>query len=168
MREAETLAIRLNDQRRLAWVLVCKSAHLSGGHTGEMRSLAQKVEIIGEGLQDFALQVAAQDHLITAGYIAGDYRATEQRCRRLIQALEGDRIGDRFGLALLPSVLTRAYLARTLAQFGVFDEAESYGQNAIDLAEKLDHPFSLIFGYLALAWAYRRRCPPVPSMTSTH
>jgi tetratricopeptide (TPR) repeat protein len=58
--------------------------------------------------------------------------------------LEGERTRERFRLAVVPAVLGRAYLARTLAERGAFDEAEAHGQEAIRMAEALDHPLSLV------------------------
>jgi tetratricopeptide (TPR) repeat protein len=69
-----------------------------------------------------------------------------------MQLLEGDRTRERFGVAVFPAVESRAYLARTLADRGVFDEGDDHGQEALRIAETLDHPFSLIFACLFLAY----------------
>jgi tetratricopeptide (TPR) repeat protein len=83
---------------------------------------------------------------------SGDYRGTEHHCQRLTQLLSGERNRERFGLAVFPAVLARVYLARTLAERGVFDEGDAYGQEAIRIAEALDHPFSIIWACLGLAY----------------
>lgn len=70
-----------------------------------------------------------------------------------MQFLQGDQTRKRFGLASFPAVLSRAYLARTLAERGVFDEGDAHGQEAIQIAEALNHPFSLI-NALCLGLAY--------------
>ena len=67
------------------------------------------------------------------------------------------RAGDRFGLAVFPAVVSRAYLARTLAERGLFDEGDAHGQQAIRIAETLDHPFSLVVACLDLAYLKRVR-----------
>jgi tetratricopeptide (TPR) repeat protein len=59
---------------------------------------------------------------------------------------------ERFGLAVFPAVMSRGHLARVLAERGVFDEGVAYGQEAIRLAEELDHPFSVVVGSLDLAY----------------
>ena len=61
-----------------------------------------------------------------------------------MQLLQGEPARERFGLAESPAVLARAYLARALAERGVFDEGDAHGQEAIRIAEALDHPFSLV------------------------
>jgi len=114
--------------------------------------LARRVEGIGETLADLPLQIAAQYYLLLACFNAGDYRGTEDHCRRLIQLLTGERFRERFGLAVFPAVISRAVLARVLAERGMFDEGDSDGQQAIRLAEALDHPFGLIWACLSLAY----------------
>ncbi len=155
LQEAEALARALDDQRRLGWVSAYMSGHhwVTGGHATDVRTFAQQVEAIAETLGDLPLQVVAQYYLLLACHTSGDYRATELGCRRLMQFLQGDRTRERFGLAAFPAVLSRAYLARTLAERGVFDEGDSHGQEAIRIAEALDHPFSLINAWcLGLAY----------------
>ena len=52
-----------------------------------------------------------------------------------MQALQGERSRERFGFGF-PAVHSRAYLARALAERGVFDEGEAHGQEAIRMAER--------------------------------
>jgi len=154
LQEAEALARRLDDQRRLGWVSAYMSGHhlLTGGHATDVRTFAQRVEAIGETLGDVPLQVAAQYYLVLACYFSADYRGTEHHCRRLMQSLQGDRARERFGLAAFPAVAYRSFLARTLAEQGVFDEGAAHGHEAIRIAEALDHPFSLIVACQGLAY----------------
>jgi hypothetical protein len=51
-----------------------------------------------------------------------------------------------------PAVWSRAQLARTLAERGVFDEGDAHGHEAVRIAEALDHPFSVVVGCLDLAY----------------
>jgi predicted ATPase/class 3 adenylate cyclase len=154
LREAEILARTLDDQRRLGWMSANMSGyHLAiGSHATEQRTVAQRVQAIGDTLGDVSLRVAAQYYLALACLISGDYRGTEHVCRRLMQSLQGERTGERFGVAAFPAVLSRAHLARTLAERGVFDEGDAHGHEAIRIAEALDHPFSLVNACLGLAY----------------
>jgi class 3 adenylate cyclase/tetratricopeptide (TPR) repeat protein len=154
LREAEALARTLDDQRRLGWVSAYMSGYhwSTGGHTGDMRRFAQRAGAIGETLGDVPLQVAAQYHLIMACHLSGDYRGTEHVCRRLMQALHGERTYGRFGVASFPAVLLRAYLAFAFAERGVFDEGDAHGHEAIRMAEALEHPYSLVLACLGLAY----------------
>jgi len=124
----------------------------TGGHATDVRTFAQRVQDVGETLGDVPLQVAAQYYLVHSGHLSGDYRGTEHLCRRLMQSLQGERTRERFGLAIFPAVLSRAYLVRSLAEQGAFDEADAHGHEAIRIAEALDHPFSIVNACLGLAY----------------
>jgi class 3 adenylate cyclase/tetratricopeptide (TPR) repeat protein len=154
LREAEGLARTLDDPRRLGWVSAYMSGHHvhTGGQVTEVRTLAQRVETIAERLGDVPLQIAAQFYLAAASHLSGDYRGTERVCRRLMQSLHGQPTRERFGLLTSPAVWSRAQLARALAERGVFDEGDAHGQEAIRIAEALDHPFSVVVGCLDLAY----------------
>jgi class 3 adenylate cyclase/tetratricopeptide (TPR) repeat protein len=153
LREAETLARRLDDPRRLGWVSAYMSGHHlhTGGHAAEVRTFAQRAKAIAGMLGDVRL-VAAQYYLVSACYRSGDYRGTEHVCQRQMQLLPGDRARERFGQAVFPAAHSRSYLARTLAERGVFDEGVAHGHEAIRMAEALDHPFSIVFASLSLAY----------------
>jgi tetratricopeptide (TPR) repeat protein len=53
--------------------------------------------------------------------------------------------------------MSRATLVRALAERGAFDEGEAHGHEAIQIAEALDHPFSVVIGCLDLAYLKRVR-----------
>jgi class 3 adenylate cyclase/tetratricopeptide (TPR) repeat protein len=154
LREAEGLAGTLDDPRRLGWVSAYMCGHHvhAGGHVTEVRTLAQRVEAIAERLGDVSLQIAAQYYLAAASHLSGDYRGTEHVCRKLMQLLHGQPTRERFGLVTAPAVWFRAQLARALAERGVFDEGEAHGEEAIRIAEALDHPFSVAVGCVKLAY----------------
>src|SRR5215831_7901123 len=152
LREADVLARKLNDQRRLASVSGYMSGlHLNtGGRASDVRAFAEEVEAIGASLRDVPLQVAGVYYHVWLGNLSGDYHGTERRCRSLIDALPGDLSRNRFGLVAYPAVVARAFLARALAELGAFDEGREYGEEAVRLAESLDHQFSLIWACLNL------------------
>jgi class 3 adenylate cyclase/tetratricopeptide (TPR) repeat protein len=152
LREAEALAKKFNDRHRLASVSGYMSGlHLNtGGRASDVRAFAEEVEAIGASLHDVPLQVAGRYYRIWLGALSGDYRETERLCRTLIEALPGDLSRKRLGLVAYPAVVARAFLARALAELGVFDEGRNHGQEAVRLAEVLDHPFSLIWASLNL------------------
>jgi tetratricopeptide (TPR) repeat protein len=125
--------------------------HLNtGGRASEVRAFAEEVEAIGASLEDVPLQVAGRYYHVWLAALSGDYRGTERLCRRLINALPGDLSYKRFGLVAYPAVVARTFLARALAELGAFDEGRDHGEEAVRLAEALDHPFSLIWACLNL------------------
>jgi hypothetical protein len=99
----------------------------------------------------FGLCVQVGLDRLFACHLAGDYRGSEHICRSLMESLQGERTRERFGLALFPAVLSRAYLANALAEQGKFEEGDGHGHEAIRIAEALDHPFSLMWACLELA-----------------
>jgi class 3 adenylate cyclase/tetratricopeptide (TPR) repeat protein len=152
LREAEDLARQLNDQRRLASVSGYRSGLLltTGGRASDVRKFAEEIEVIGASLRDVALQVAAPYYRVWLGALSGDYPGTERLCRTLMEVLPGDLSRERFGLLAYPAVVARAFLARALAEVGAFDEGREHGEEAVWLAEAVDHPFSLIWACLNL------------------
>jgi class 3 adenylate cyclase/tetratricopeptide (TPR) repeat protein len=153
LEEAEGLARTIDDSRRLGWVSAYMSGHhLHTGDVREVRTFAHTVEAIAERLDDVALKIAARYYVAHASHLAGDSRRAEDVCRRLMPLLRDQPTRERFGLAVFPAVMSRGHLARVLAERGVFDEGDAYGQEAIRLAEALDHPFSVVVGSLDLAY----------------
>jgi tetratricopeptide (TPR) repeat protein len=151
LREAEVLARKLNDQRRLASVSGYMSGlHLTHGRATDVRTFVKDVEAIGASLRDIPLQVAGRYYHVWLGTLSGDYRGTERLCRTLINDLPGDLSRNRFGLLAYPAVVAHSLLARALGELGIFGEGHDHGQEAVRLAASLDHPFSLIWACLNL------------------
>jgi class 3 adenylate cyclase/tetratricopeptide (TPR) repeat protein len=159
LREAEILARRLDDQRRLGWVSTYMASHhvITGGDAAQLHTIAQQVEAIGDGLGDVPLQVVAQYYLLLACHLLGDYQGAENLCRKLMQALHGERTREQYRVAVFPAVLCRVVLARALAERGGFDKGDAVGQEAIHIAEALDHPYSIIWACLGLASLHHLR-----------
>src|SRR3989442_7787466 len=79
-------------------------------------------------------------------------RAPEGIPWNLSHTLPASGPGEGSGLGRFPAVYSRAVLARVLAERGVFDEADTHGQEAIRIAEALDHRYSVVVGCLDLAY----------------
>ena len=156
--EAKTLAERIGDQRRLGWISACMTFHFwlssdldSAVETGQ-RALA-----IAQATGDFPLKVVASLRLGQAYLVLGDYRRARECFQRNIESLQGDLIGQRFGEAGLPSVLSRLWLVQALAEQGEFAEGIIRGEEGVRIAETLDHPFSLIGASSRLGYLYLRK-----------
>jgi class 3 adenylate cyclase/tetratricopeptide (TPR) repeat protein len=155
LQEADRLARKLDDRRRLGWVSMYMSHYFwMVGTSTEVRTFAETALAIAEPLQDFQLQVAANFYLGGACLTTGDYRRAEDLFRKIGQSLEGDFRRDRFGLAGFPAVLSRSMLTWSLAERGEFSEGIAQAQEGIRLAEALDHPYSLILAYWGLGSLY--------------
>ena len=74
----------------------------------------------------------------------GDYRQAAMLPSRIAQLLDGDLVRERCGLAGSPAVMSRPFSRWPWPSSGEFDEAIAHGrEEAIRLAEALDHPYSL-------------------------
>jgi class 3 adenylate cyclase/tetratricopeptide (TPR) repeat protein len=155
LQEAERLARKLDDRRRLGWVSMYMSHFFwMVGNSSQVRTFAETALAIADPLQDFQLQVAATFYLGGACLTTGDYRRAEDLFRKVGQSLEGDLSRERFGLAGFPAVLSRCMLTWSLAERGEFSEGIAQAQEAIGIAEALDHPYSLILAYWGLGSLY--------------
>jgi DNA-binding SARP family transcriptional activator/tetratricopeptide (TPR) repeat protein len=155
LRRAERLAVALRDQRRLGWVSVYRAhyAHMTV-HARACREAAESARRIAESLEDFELQASAKFYLGWSCLRLGEYREAEQLLRAVIQLLEGSRSRERCRLTGFPAVMARWLLAWSLTDRGEFDEALLHGEEAIRLAEALDHPYSLILAWWSLAYIH--------------
>jgi tetratricopeptide (TPR) repeat protein len=148
LREAATLAEALDDQPRLGRVsaYMCRYFRAMGAHDGAVESGRQALAV-AEALGDVALQVAARHFLGVAYHILGDHRRAMGLLRSNIESLAGDRLRERLGMSALPAVASRAWLVLCLAELGAFPEGIAYAEEAVRIAEAVDHPQSLIFAY---------------------
>jgi class 3 adenylate cyclase/tetratricopeptide (TPR) repeat protein len=144
LRDAEALAQGLADQRRLGWVSAYMTIHFSMiGQNEQGLASGQRAVALAEAVGDVPLRVVASNYLGQAEYRAGAYRVAADRLRRSIASLRGDLVCERLGQAALPAVYSRTLLASSLAELGEFSEGNARGQEAIQIAETVDHPFSL-------------------------
>ena len=153
LREAATLAEALDDQPRLGRVSVymCRYFREMGDHDGAVES-GQHALAIAETLGDVALQVLAHHSLGVTYHALGDYRRAMGLLRSNVESLAGDLIRERFGMTSLPAVLSRAWLARCLAELGAFPEGIVHAEEAVRIAEAVDQPNSPIIAYLGVGF----------------
>jgi class 3 adenylate cyclase/tetratricopeptide (TPR) repeat protein len=158
LREAEALAQEIDDEPRLGLI----SAFLTS-YFYLMGNLAQAIEsgrratTIAERRHDASLAAVASAYLAQAHYALGDYADAIAWSRRSFDAPAGDLIRRPFGMALEPSVYSRSVLVSSLAERGEFDEGRACAEEGVRIAEAVEHPYSLIFAYLALGRLRVRR-----------
>jgi tetratricopeptide (TPR) repeat protein len=149
--EAATLAEALDDQPRLGRIAayMCRNCMEMGDHDGAVAS-GQHALAVAETLGDVALQVMANHYLGIAYHTLGDYRRAMGLLRSNVESLAGELIREHFGLVGLASVVSRDWLARCLAELGALPEGIAHTEEAIRIAEAVDHPTSLIHAYLGV------------------
>jgi class 3 adenylate cyclase/tetratricopeptide (TPR) repeat protein len=148
LREAEALATALDDPRRLGHVSAFLSVHFHNmGAYDQAIAAAQRAFALATTAGDAVLHALGNYYLGLAYQAKGDYRRAIDCFGQAMASLGGARRHERFGIDLLPSVLSRAYLACCHAEMGTFVEGRALGGDGLRIAEAVDHPGSLMFAY---------------------
>jgi class 3 adenylate cyclase/tetratricopeptide (TPR) repeat protein len=151
LHDAERLAETLNDGKRRGWVSAYMGHYLWWtGHSTEARACARRAQAIAESAGDLPLQVVANLYLGFTLHTAGDYGEAEHVLRKVAESLQGDLRRERFGQHAFPAVNCRSHLVWTLAELGAFEQGIVQGQEGVQLAEAVDHPYSLVVAYWGL------------------
>jgi len=156
--EAETLAEALGDQRRLERIfrLRCNQLWRIGSPDRAIVSGQRALEI-STALGDFGLQVATNYLLGGAYHAQGGYRRAMDVFRQNVASLKGELLYERFGQTGIISVFSRVYLVWCLAECGEFAEGIAHGEEAVQIAESVDQPYSLTAAYLCVGLLYLRK-----------
>ncbi len=158
LRAAEALAEELGDQVRLGRALAYKANHFwwMGEHERAVES-GQRALTLADAAHDLPLKVLTHFFLGQAYNSMGDYRAAVEFTGRNVASLQGDLQYQRFGLAGLPSVLSRSHLVRAQAELGEFEEGLAQAEEALRIAETAGHPYDLIVACIAVNDVWLRR-----------
>jgi predicted ATPase len=158
LHEAAALAERLQDAVRLgrAFAYLCHYYNAIA-RSADARHFGRQARQLAVESDDLGLLVATNLYFGLACDTYGDYRQAAQLYHELAEALQGERTRQRFGQVGFPAVLARAFLAMTLAELGDFDEGVPVGEEAIRLAEAVDHPYSLGMACWDLAYLHGLR-----------
>jgi DNA-binding SARP family transcriptional activator len=150
LREAETIAGRLNDDARRGRV----SAFMTNIHArlGEpdkaIESGAQALGI-ADRLGDSRLRILATSYVAQAHYYCGEYAHVVELLTGNIAAMPADSVHDFFGTSQLLSVNDRCRLLMGLAHLGRFRAAAEYEAEAIQTAESTHHAYTIGLAYHA-------------------
>jgi class 3 adenylate cyclase/tetratricopeptide (TPR) repeat protein len=159
LREAERLAKALGDRQRLGRVYCDQARYFRILRRYDLALEAGKLALtLATDLDDTELQPMALAAIGEAYYSQGDYRRAIDLLSETVASLDGERLHERFGLDwLLLAVTCRAWLVRCLAEVGAFAEGRAIGQEAVRMAEAVDHPLSQIIAYDGAGILYLRQ-----------
>jgi class 3 adenylate cyclase/tetratricopeptide (TPR) repeat protein len=150
LREAESLAERLNDDRRRGQVCAFMTTVLSTlDELDEALVTGTRALEIADRLGDARLRIVTTRHLEQAYYYRGEYERVIELATDNLAALPADWVHEYFGMAVPPSVVGRAYLIMSLAELGRFAEASEYKAVAIQIAEQTQHAHTIGWAHLA-------------------
>ena len=141
LRQAETLAESLGDQRRLGWVSIYMTYYC--WFIGDLdRALAAGLRAltIATDLGDVALQVRTHRVLGCAYHAGGDYHRALDLFRPAMEGFADHHIPAHFRLTGLPSVGVNAWLLWCLADLGEFAEGMARGGAMGQAADGVNDP----------------------------
>ena len=167
LREAESVAVALDDARRLGQVLVFLARHFFVmGTYGQAITAAQRALVLATASGEVVQQALANNFLGVAYSAQGDYRRAIDCSGQGAAFFDGARRHELFGGYVLPAVNSRANLARCYAELGMFAEGRALGEEGLRIAEAVAHPASLMsashgIGVLALHQGDLSRALPV-------
>ena len=155
MREAERLAEALGDQRRLGRALLyLTTAFWDMGDQERALETGQRVFSLANALGDFSLQIMVHNSLGRVHNTMGNYHEARAFLGRNVSLLQGELSREYFGLTSLASVTSSAHLSEALEELGAFTEGITSGEEAIRIAEAVDHPFSRVMAYWGVGNLY--------------
>jgi class 3 adenylate cyclase/tetratricopeptide (TPR) repeat protein len=155
--EAESLAEELGDKRRLAHVFADSCAYFSqeGDHQRAINA-GERALVLAIEMGDSAIQIGTQVRLARVYVRLGDYRRAIDLCEQNLSSLKGRPVGERnpFGMQAIVSVATRSQRAVCHGEIGELAQGIGWAQEAVRIAETLDHSHSLLAAYSALSYVY--------------
>jgi class 3 adenylate cyclase/tetratricopeptide (TPR) repeat protein len=150
LREAEALAERLKDDRRLGQVCAFMTTVQSTlNELDEALVTGTRALEIADRLGDLRLRILTMSYLEQAYYYRGEYEHVVEFATDNLAALPAEWVHEYFGMAVPASIFGRAWLIMSLAELGRFTEAAKYEAEAIRLAEPTQHAFTIGWAHFA-------------------
>jgi predicted ATPase/class 3 adenylate cyclase len=144
--EASVLAEQIRDRPRLVRALSVKAFRC--WLNGEMENAVAA----GTQARSIAIDARALDLQINTAYRLGayllgrgDYGAAVEPFEWAISAIPEARLNERFGLMTIAAAAARSALARTLAELLEIEAGRELARQAMNVAERFDHPFTLLY-----------------------
>jgi tetratricopeptide (TPR) repeat protein len=151
LREAEKLAVTIGDQRRLgrACSLLAHLFQLIGDHDEALAS-GERARAVAAELGDRNLELAANLYLGQTYCTRGDYREAVEALTRNEVALGSEPVRERLSEATFRAITSRTWSVWSLAELGEFADGLVRAEEAIRIAEGVNHPGALVSAYLGM------------------
>ncbi|MFI5374606.1 MAG: AAA family ATPase [Candidatus Rokuibacteriota bacterium] len=155
LREAEAIALALNDDRRRGRVCaVMTNAHSQLGELDEALAFGTRALAIAARGGDLSLRLLTTTYLEQAHYFRGEHRRAVELATDNLAALPAGSDYEAFGAAMPLAIYDRYLLVRSLAQLGRFAEATRYEGEALRLAEPTRHAYPVGMAHMAASWLH--------------
>jgi tetratricopeptide (TPR) repeat protein len=156
LKEAGDMAQGIADSRRLGLVSIHTAEYFrQTGQFAQARRLAEEALVLGDKLQDLPVRLYASHYLGLACHALGDYRRAVEVLRSVVQSRQPESKSGAFAGMVIGSweaflAINLAWLARSLAELGEFEEGMDAGYRAVSVAEEVGSPYSLAIACLGL------------------
>jgi tetratricopeptide (TPR) repeat protein len=117
----------------------------------------QRAYTLAAALGEISLQVVARALLGPIYYDLGHFHQAREILEENVVHLTGKQCYERFGLPCVAAVWSRVYLVMSLTQVGAFAEGHSLGTEAVQIAEAVNHPYSLMVAYYGIGFLSLRQ-----------
>src|SRR5262249_43226276 len=157
--EANALAERLNDDRRRGQACALMTTiHVSLGEPDEAIASGTRALAVAGRLGDLRLRILTTSFLMTAHHLRGEYERAVQLATDNLAVLPADWVYESFGATTLPpSVHNRCWLILSLAELGRFAEAVEPEAEAIRIAARTQHAFTVALAHHAAGMVHLLR-----------
>jgi tetratricopeptide (TPR) repeat protein len=158
LRAAEILAERLGDDQRRGLIIghLCVS-FLAMGEYDHAIAAGQQALALATSSGALDVLVPAQTALALAYIHVGGFREALAIARQAVALLTGDLRYAHFGRLAPPGVTSRGYVAICLAELGDMTEGRRVGEDAVRLAEEVEHPYSIAIALWHVGVLYQRQ-----------
>jgi tetratricopeptide (TPR) repeat protein len=144
LREAETIARRLNDRGRLGHVcMMMANGHAVLGNLDEALTAGTRALAIAEATGDLKLRIDATDSLAQMHYFRGEYERVVALASHTLAVAPAHLMHDPLESSPVLTVFERCRLVMSLAQLGRFAEATRQEALAIRVTKPTQHAFTI-------------------------
>ena len=150
LREAEAIAVRLEDDRRRGQVCATMTtAYASVDELDEAFATGSRALEIAKKLNDPKIRLVANSYLAQVSCYRAEYERVIELTTSNLAALPAEWTNEHFGMAVPVSMFDRAWLIMSLAELGRFDEAAKYEAEAIKIADMTEHAYTIGWAHFA-------------------
>jgi class 3 adenylate cyclase/tetratricopeptide (TPR) repeat protein len=157
LEEAQQLAEHLGDHRRIGRVasFLCNYFSIRFEFARAVEH-GERALAIATALDDVGLSAVASANLALTYFGSGQFDRSASTGLR-VTALKGDLERERFGMVMPPAVFGRSIASWALAELGDFASGHRLADEALAIAEALEHPHSAIFAGIAVGTVHLRQ-----------
>jgi tetratricopeptide (TPR) repeat protein len=158
LREAETLAERLDDHHRLGRIFAYMTYYFwNTGDLDRAIEVGHRAVAIATTLADVALQGRANHALGHAYHAIGDYRRALDCFRWNVESFKDAESQAHLDLTGLPVMTISAWMVWCLAEMGAFAEGIARGKAGVQAAEATDDPKDLVEALCGVGLVFLRK-----------